>query len=609
MKIKDKLLGLTAISVTALLLVVGTTWIANETLLEANHAATDVKQLEVTLLSLRRYEKDFLMRLDLAYQDKFNKQITLFDEEFKVLKKELAAINLQSENIEKLPLAIDKYRIGMDTLIDAYVALGLTKQDGLLRQFYQQNESFISQVSRKNVNVLQAYDLVQSAELFATTGKESFLTDYQNNLDVYDFQLEETYGQKYLELSKTIALIINQYELIGLNHNQGLRGQIRNDSYQVENLFASFNEQLTAEIISSHDNTAKFTAFMVVLITIVLIIISLSFGKSIQQRINGLSNLMASIASSHDLTAEADEKGNDELAIMAKNFNYLLTSLRTLVDDVKGAVTELGIASNQLQQSSARSETALHQQQDETNAVASAITEMVATIQEIAGNTENAASNAHSSHNGASEGLIEVTSTKERIQSLSNDLSETSAEVTDLSDLSENIGSVLDVIRSIADQTNLLALNAAIEAARAGEQGRGFAVVADEVRSLALRTRQSTEEITGIISTLQEQTGQVVSHISRCQEQGELSVSQADSAELKINNIMTEMQKILDTSTEIATAVEQQNVVSNEINRNVSSIQNLNQNNTDIAHENTLAAEAVSIQAKSLDEAIALYRV
>lgn len=234
---------------------------------------------------------------------------------------------------------------------------------------------------------------------------------------------------------------------------------------------------------------------------------------------------------------------------------------------------------------------------------------MGSTIREIANNTESAATNADNSHHGAQEGLTEVSATKERIRILSDDLSKTSHEIANLSSLSDNIGTVLDVIRSIAEQTNLLALNAAIEAARAGEQGRGFALVADEVRSLALRTRQSTEEITDIISTLQQQTGQVVMYIARCHEQGELSVRQVDNAESKIGQIMTDMQLIMDTSTQIATAVEEQTMVSDEIGRNVTSIRDITCQNSQISHENAQAAGSVADQAKNLDQAIAQYTV
>ena len=144
MKIKNKLLGLTAVSVTAILLIVSTTWSANERLLEANHAAIESKQLEVILLSLRRYEKDFLMRLDLTYETKFNKQIEFFNDELKILQKDLTLIDLRSESVEKLPQAIINYQQGMADLIDAYVTLGLTKQEGLLQDFYQKNKAPMS---------------------------------------------------------------------------------------------------------------------------------------------------------------------------------------------------------------------------------------------------------------------------------------------------------------------------------------------------------------------------------------------------------------------------------------------------------------------------------
>ncbi|KXO07148.1 Methyl-accepting chemotaxis protein I (serine chemoreceptor protein) [Moritella sp. JT01] len=609
MKIRDKLLGLTGISVSALLLVLGMSWVANKQVTNINHAATDVKQLEVTLLNLRRNEKDFLLRRDTKYLDKFQANYALFQTELSELEKELTSLNIIVPSVATLPASMQDYNLSMIALVNNYQALGLSPEQGLLKRLNNGYKRLLQTADRYNRNLLITTDLAHTAKMYALQGKPAYYLVYQTKLALYDKQLALDFGSSYTDFRATMAEIIEQYNTIGDTPEVGLRGEMREYSHQVERTFKDASQQLDDEIAKQQQQTVTIILVAVLAVIIALITLSWLISNSIQRRIQSLSSLMATIAKSHDLTAVADEQGNDELSHMASNFNYLLTNLRELVSNVKEAVHELGSASSQLQSRSVDSDTAISRQQAETDAVATAITEMSSTIREIAGNTESAASNADNSYNGAQEGLSEVSATKNRIRILSDDLSKTSNEVANLSTLSDNIGSVLDVIRSIAEQTNLLALNAAIEAARAGEQGRGFAVVADEVRSLALRTRQSTEEITSIIATLQEQTAQVVVHISRCHEQGELSVEQADSAESKIGQIMSDMQLIMDTSTQIATAVEQQTVVSDEIGRNVTSIRDITSQNSHIAHENAQAASAIANQAKTLDQSIALYTV
>ncbi|WP_299020563.1 methyl-accepting chemotaxis protein [uncultured Photobacterium sp.] len=609
MKIKHKLMGLTALAVAALLVVLGMTWLANERVMKIENSSAEVSQLEVTLLNLRRNEKDFLMRMDVKYQGKFQKNYDSFHSLLTALKSDLDSLSISLPSLDALPSTMSSYHQGMMTLIQGYQTLGLTPKQGLKREFNTHAEVLAESASEQRLDILAASSLIQAARLFVVTGNDVFLKEYQKAAEFYGAKLQQDFGIVYTNFTKTTERIIRQYQTVGLSHKKGLRGDIRSQSRSVEKVFSEVVEQLEAKIDAERSATVKWIIVAVLVVMVMLISLSMVISQSIQRRVEGLSHLMASIASSNDLTQIADEEGNDELADMARNFNGLLASLRLLVGNVQGAVTELGAASDQLQRRSRESEEAMGKQQSETDSVATAITEMGVTIREIASNTENAAANADSSYNGAQEGLSEVTATKERIRSLSDELSETSGEVASLSTLSGNIGSVLDVIKDIAEQTNLLALNAAIEAARAGEQGRGFAVVADEVRSLAMRTRQSTEEITTIIASLQEQTDQVVVHIGRCHEQGELSVSQVDSAEAKINQIMADMQLIMDTSTQIAAAVEQQSLVSEEIGQNVTSIRDITNLNSSVAHENAQAANAVANQAVSLDEAIAAYRV
>ena len=241
--------------------------------------------------------------------------------------------------------------------------------------------------------------------------------------------------------------------------------------------------------------------------------------------------------------------------------------------------------------------------------VATASTEMGSTIEEIARNTEQAANNAQTTNNKAMEGRSAVENTVSQIRSLADNLENSSREVAQLQQESETIGSVLDVIRGIAEQTNLLALNAAIEAARAGDQGRGFAVVADEVRSLAIRTQQSTQEIAGIISSLQKQTGNIVGMMATCREQGNSSSEQASMAGELLEQITQDVTHIMDMSTQIAAAIEQQSLVANEVNRNVNNIRDIAQESSLMAEENAKSSHGLTEQAKLLNQAVAKYRV
>ncbi len=241
-------------------------------------------------------------------------------------------------------------------------------------------------------------------------------------------------------------------------------------------------------------------------------------------------------------------------------------------------------------------------QQTETEQIATAVNQMVASIQEVARNAQNAATAAEHADQETNKGQQLVTAASEAITVLENEITQATSVINQLETNSVDISKVLDVIRAIADQTNLLALNAAIEAARAGEQGRGFAVVADEVRSLAARTQQSTADIQDMITVLQDAAKSAVTVMERSNSQTRATVDQARQAAEALTGIGQRVNEITDMNMQIAGAVEEQSMVSEEINRSIVRIQDTSQKNVESGQTNRSRAHDVSHLTGSLHE-------
>ena len=378
-----------------------------------------------------------------------------------------------------------------------------------------------------------------------------------------------------------------------------------NDIYRI---FKGVEKQFEQEIDSAQSSINQFILFSLSIVVIALVLLSYGLIKSIQRSISDLNRITNQVARDHDLTLRATES-NDEIGDIAKGTNKLIVSIESLITQVQSSVENLGAVSVQLRSNSHQTELSLQQQQLETDSVATAITEMGETIKEVAATTEHAASNTQKGFTVAQQGLVEIESTKQTVTELSSELESAEHEIEHLSELSSQISSVIGVIHEIAEQTNLLALNAAIEAARAGEQGRGFAVVADEVRTLASRTQTSTEEISSIITSVQSQTQAVVSTMKGCRTKGTVSVESSQVAYQQIEAVMDEMQKILDSSTQIAAAVEEQSMVCNEVAQNIVVIRDTTTTNVEGVSDNTRSTEVVSQQTTDLQTAIEVFKV
>ncbi len=296
-----------------------------------------------------------------------------------------------------------------------------------------------------------------------------------------------------------------------------------------------------------------------------------------------------------DLTQRIAQQSDDEVGDLGRHFNQFVGSLHTLIGHVRHQAVEIGQESTSVLHRSSDSAKSLERLQQELTLVATAVTEMASATQEIAGNAERTAASAEQSSVSSLKGLELVRKTQGSIVDLSSEISAAAHVVNELSDYSQSITSVLTSIQAVAEQTNLLALNAAIEAARAGEHGRGFAVVADEVRMLSQRTQESTKSIQATVSNIQRITGDAVARMSNSSDLAQRSVADAQQAYASLEEITEAASEISGMSQQIASAAEEQSSVTEEITRNVVTIKSLGE---DLV-EGSLNAEK---QSRSLQE-------
>ncbi|MDD0843309.1 methyl-accepting chemotaxis protein [Pseudomonas sp. Gutcm_11s] len=318
-------------------------------------------------------------------------------------------------------------------------------------------------------------------------------------------------------------------------------------------------------------------------------------ARGVTQPILGVAAMLKNIASGEgDLTRRLEYAKPDELGELAGWFNRFLDKLQPIIADVKRSVQDARSTADQSAAIASQTSAGMQQQFREIDQVATASQEMSATAHDVANNAAQAADAARGADSAAREGLSVIDRTTLAIEQLASELSSAMGEVEALASSSEQIGSVLEVIRGIAEQTNLLALNAAIEAARAGEAGRGFAVVADEVRNLAKRTQDSVEEIRQVIENLQNGTRDVVGSMHSSHKQAQGSVEQVEQAVVALRRIGDSVTVINDMNLQIASAAEEQSAVAEEVNRNVASIRDVTEALSSRADESARVSQTLN---------------
>ncbi|WP_076414179.1 methyl-accepting chemotaxis protein [Shewanella sp. UCD-KL12] len=322
-----------------------------------------------------------------------------------------------------------------------------------------------------------------------------------------------------------------------------------------------------------------------------------------------LTRSIDEIEKNSDLTRRIDITSGDEFGTLSRAFNLMLDKFQASINSVSNTSQQLALSAQGMAEVTSVTATSVQTQRQELDMVATAMNEMTATVVEVAKNANDAADAANQTDSQSKDGMNVVNNTVETIVGLAAEIESAAEVIQNLETDSNQIGTILDVIKGIAEQTNLLALNAAIEAARAGEQGRGFAVVADEVRTLASRTQESTEEIQAMIEKLQGGAKTAVNVMSDSRKYADDSVSHAKSAGEALHMITESIGTITEMNTQIATAAEEQSAVSEEINANIVNINHAAEEAAEGANSTSTESERLAEMAQELQQLVQQFKI
>ncbi|CAG9001499.1 MAG: Methyl-accepting chemotaxis protein McpA [Candidatus Celerinatantimonas neptuna] len=475
---------------------------------------------------------------------------------------------------------------------------------GLEREINGQSVVFGADMSMsKIINLLSSAELPGEGSIFIATRQGSIFA-YKNT-------------QLLNQPVKKLGLDLSHSQLIALAKSRTMSRQIVDAQDSWVYVSPIKNSRLYTVIIINRDSiispliAALWFQALATVIVVVLCIVGFNFySHRLFSSLGSVSKALKKIAEGGgDLTQRIHVTSGDEIGVLASNFNRFVQTMQTLVCDLRAQIEVLREQSHVADSRSEKTAHLLSEQQQDVTSVATAIEEMATATEEIARHAQETLESVNQSNEMTSYGYELVQKNQNSINQLVTSVTNASDVIGELHGHAQNINGILSAIQGIAEQTNLLALNAAIEAARAGEQGRGFAVVADEVRTLSQRTHGSTKEIQNTITILLETTDKAVNIMSQSSQLASSSVTDASDASESLQQIKTSVQRISDMNSQIATAGEEQSQVTSEITENATRIKDLVDQLAETAEQSRQGSQDLDRQAGNLAEKIALFKV
>ncbi len=619
--------------------VAGTGFIAVDEILARANQINQFSTVNASILAARGDERDYALTRQQASADALHRSLQRLNDELATLA--IGSSDVEKPHLARIRQAADEYGRQFDeygVLIERGVALRARMQEAA--QVSREEFEFIEldmydavRVLRLEGDRLKGSDPLTIAE--ATSGLTKQILDMRTLENVYVGNSSDAAVESWKELHANVTAVGSNLK-VWLDDEQ--KASMDKALAELENYRAAFDEfrlnrskrlalersmaqqsevvidaarEALASATVAMEQQRRSTYTLLAVIGALAIFIGLLAAVSISRMIVGPLRAIVQQAqrvAGGDLTYSQASIRRDEVGQLQNAMHSMTESLRTLIGRIGGGVSQIATAAEQLSAVTAQTSAGVQTQRLETEQVATAMHEMAATVQEVARNAEQASSAARQADQQARQGDRVVQDAVGQIGNLAGEVDQSAHAIEALHAESGRIGSVLEVIRAVAEQTNLLALNAAIEAARAGEQGRGFAVVADEVRALARRTHDSTEEIEGLIGNLQRVAQQAVEQMRNSRDLTQRTVELANEAGVALGHITESVSTIEQMNQQIAAAAEEQSAVAENISESVTRVRDIGDQSASATEQTAGASAELARLGVELQELVRQFR-